>query len=282
MQIVSSIDDLRAAVADYRADGERVGFVPTMGNLHAGHLSLVAEARALAGRTVVSIFVNPLQFGANEDLSRYPRTPQEDRAALREAGVDLLFMPEVDAIYPRPLESMCAVEVPGISDILCGASRPGHFRGVTTVVAKLFNLVQPDVAIFGLKDYQQLAIIRRMVDDLAIPVAIASVETAREPSGLALSSRNTYLSPEQREQAAGIFQILQSIGAALRRGECDFSLLEARGREALAKAGLKPDYLAIRRQGNLDAPAVDDSELVVLAAAYLGSTRLIDNILISK
>jgi pantoate--beta-alanine ligase len=281
MQTFETISELRAQIAGWRRAGERIAFVPTMGNLHEGHLTLVARARELAGRVVVSIFVNPLQFGQGEDLDAYPRTPFEDAEKLQQAGADLLFRPQVAEIYPRGQEGVTYVEVPGISDILCGASRPGHFRGVATVVAKLFHMVQPDVACFGEKDYQQLTVLRRMVSDLNMPVAIVGVTTRREGDGLAMSSRNGYLSAEERRTAPQLYRILQGVAGRLRCGAREWAVLEQQAAEELAATGLSPDYVAIRRAADLERPSAGDSALVILAAARLGRTRLIDNLLIN-
>ena len=278
MNSVSTVATLRARVREWRTRGNRIAFVPTMGNLHAGHLRLVHHARASADRVVVSIFVNPLQFGAGEDFSSYPRTLEADRAALMEADADLLFVPEIERIYPRDLEQMTRVEVPALSTILCGAPRPGHFAGVATVVAKLFNLVQPDSAVFGEKDYQQLVIIRRMVEDLNIPVSIEGVATVREPDGLAMSSRNRYLDPDERARAPRLYQVLCAAGEQLAAGERDYGAIEQAAREALIGAGFEPDYVSVRRAADLASPAAGDKVLRVLAAARLGVTRLIDNI----
>jgi pantoate--beta-alanine ligase len=280
MQTVNSIASIRAQVAAWRRAGEKVAFVPTMGNLHQGHLTLVARARELADRVVVSIFVNPLQFSAGEDLDAYPRTPEQDMAKLHQAGVDLLFLPEEREVYPRGREGVTFVEVPGISDLLCGASRPGHFRGVATVVCKLFNIVQPDLACFGQKDFQQLAVLRRMVDDLNLPVEMVGVATVREADGLAMSSRNGYLTPEERAIAPTVYRTLQSLADRLIGGETDYTGLEREGCEILLQSGLQPDYLAIRRAGDLLEPRGGEAELVILVAAYLGRARLIDNLLI--
>jgi len=227
---------------------------------------------------VVSIFVNPTQFGPGEDFASYPRTYAEDKANLEALGVYMVFAPSVDEVYPHGPDHATQVEVGGLSDILCGASRPGHFIGVATVVNMLFNMVQPDVAVFGEKDYQQLTIIRRMVQELHIPVQIAGVPTAREPSGLALSSRNRYLDPDERDRAPALYRALQEVAASLRAGERDFAALEARGLERLEAAGMQPDYCAIRQREDLTAPEADSNDLVVLAAAWLGGARLIDNI----
>jgi pantoate--beta-alanine ligase len=281
MQCIETIPELRRLIASWRRSGERIAFVPTMGNLHDGHLSLVERARGLGERVVVSIFVNPLQFGEGEDLAAYPRTPEEDAARLHQAGVDLLFRPREAEVYPHGRAGQTFVEVPGISDILCGASRPGHFRGVATVVAKLFNLVQPDVACFGEKDYQQLTVLRRMVADLNMPVELVGVPTMREADGLAMSSRNGYLTAEERQLAPALYRTLQQLAARIGDGERDWPRLEREAGEALSQAGLRPDYVSIRRAGDLAEPAAEDRALVVLAAAFLGRARLIDNLLIN-
>ncbi len=278
MQTVETIAALRVATGAWRQGGERIALVPTMGNLHEGHLHLVAEAKRQARRVVVSIFVNPTQFGAGEDFASYPRTEEADAAKLREAGVDLLFLPRVEEMYPGGSQGMSFVEVPGLSDRLCGKVRPGHFRGVATVVCKLFNMVQPHLALFGEKDFQQLAVIRRMTGDLNLPVEIVGVPTVREPSGLAMSSRNGYLSPEERTRAAFLHQVLLRLVNQLRNGQRDYSALEAQGENELREAGFQPDYLAIRRASDLEMPDTGDVELVVLVAARLGKARLIDNI----
>jgi pantoate--beta-alanine ligase len=281
MKCVEQLGDLQGETRPWRAVGERIAFVPTMGNLHQGHLTLVREARRLAPRVVASIFVNPLQFGPAEDLSAYPRTPERDRALLAEAGCDLLFAPEVGTLYPRGQAAQTRVEVPGISDILCGASRPGHFIGVATVVCKLFNMVQPDLALFGEKDFQQLLVIRRMVEDLALAVEVIGVPTVREPDGLAMSSRNGYLSADERGRAPALFRALAAAAAGLTAGQ-PVALVEARAREAIATSGLRPDYVQVCRAEDLRGPTEADRELVVLAAAYLGRARLIDNLRVSR
>lgn len=280
MQLVGAIAELRRQVAQWRREGERIALVPTMGNLHAGHLQLVAEARARAERVLASIFVNPLQFSdaGGGDFDRYPRTLAEDRDRLREAGVDLLFTPPVETIYPDGLERTTRVEVPGLSEILCGEYRPGHFVGVATIVAKLFNLAQPDIALFGEKDYQQLLVIRRLARDLCFPVEVVGVPTVREPSGLALSSRNQYLDAEQRARAAGLYRALCRARERLQAGEADLSAIEMEADETLRAAGFRPEYFSVRRAGDLLPPRADDRELVILAAAWLGEARLIDNL----
>lgn len=238
---IDTVEELRRQVRAWRAGRERIAFVPTMGNLHAGHVRLVEEARSRADRVVVSIFVNPLQFGPGEDFERYPRTLDADRKRLIGAGAELLFVPGVAEVYPRPPGEQTRVEVPGLSEILCGASRPGHFVGVATVVCKLFNMVQPDLALFGEKDYQQLMIIRRMVEDLALPVAILGVATVREADGLAMSSRNGYLTVEQRKIAPALQRSLQSVVEELVRGRDDYGTVAAAAREQLRDAGMRPD-----------------------------------------
>jgi len=277
MIAVATLRELRARRAAWGAAGERVAFVPTMGNLHDGHLELVRRGRALATRVVVSIFVNPLQFGPGEDLASYPRTLAGDTARLDAAGADLLFTPAVEEMYPRPQAEQTRVEVPGLSDILCGASRAGHFVGVATVVCKLFNMVQADVALFGEKDFQQLAVIRRMVDDLCIPIEIIGVPTVREADGLAMSSRNGYLTSAERAQAPALYRALRGAAAMLEAGAGVDAVVRAATAQIDA-AGLRTDYVSVRRAADLAIPDAGDRDLVVLAAAYLGRARLIDNI----
>ncbi len=277
MDSVTRVDDLRTRIAGWRRAGERIALVPTMGNLHAGHLELVLRAREQAIRTVVSIFVNPLQFAPDEDLAAYPRTLEVDRKRLAEADADLLFAPAVEEVYPGGQAEQTRVEVPGISDILCGASRPGHFTGVATVVCKLFNMVQPDLAVFGEKDFQQLMVIRRMTTDLSMPVEILGVPTVREPDGLAMSSRNGYLSAEERQRAPRLQQILRSAMQSLQRGDA-LAGVESRASAELAAAGFEPDYFSVRRAADLREPGADEHKLVILAAARLGRARLIDNL----
>jgi pantoate--beta-alanine ligase len=281
METVSRTAGLRAAIRKRRARDCRIAFVPTMGNLHAGHLRLVAHARSIADCVVISIFVNPLQFGAGEDLAGYPRTLAADQAALMEADADLLFVPAEDDIYPGGIAATTTVVVPGLNAILEGAHRPTHFDGVTTVVARLFNMVQPDVAVFGEKDYQQLLIIRRMVTELCMPVAIEAVATVREADGLAMSSRNGYLRARERGRAPQIYRTLLDVKARVENGGKDYPAMEAAACRQLAAAGLDPDYVSIRRQSDLASPAAGDRALIVLAAARLGTTRLIDNVKIS-
>lgn len=278
MLVAEDQDSLRQAVAAHRQQGRRIGFVPTMGNLHAGHLALVEAARKASDAVVVSIFVNPMQFGPNEDLDTYPRTPDADMAALNAQDVDIVYLPPVSDVYPEGLESQTQVVVPGLSDILEGAHRPGFFTGVATVVNRLFNLVQPDLAWFGRKDYQQLLVIRKMVRDLAMPIEIRSVETVREADGLAMSSRNNYLDAGQRQQAARLYQVLRGVAQQYHLGGESRDDLEAMARHELINAGFRPDYVVVRRSYDLGEPGPEDASLVVLAAAWLGKTRLIDNV----
>jgi pantoate--beta-alanine ligase len=282
MHSVARPSELRDRVSAWRRGGERIAFVPTMGNLHAGHGTLVGRASELADRVIVSIFVNPLQFGPNEDFAAYPRTPDEDQRVLESLHVDLLFAPEVADIYPRGQESTARVHVPVIEDILCGAFRPGHFMGVATVVTKLLNIVLPDVAVFGEKDYQQLLIIRRAALDLCMPVEIVGVPTAREPDGLAMSSRNRYLSAEQRAVAPAIFTELDRARAAIESGAADLGAIVQRGAEALRQAGFRPDYFEIRDAATLEEPDAQSRDLVVLTAARIGRARLIDNVRVRR
>ena len=272
MQIHSSIADLRAALQNRG----RVVFVPTMGNLHAGHISLMQQARAHGDTVVASIFVNRLQFGPNEDFDSYPRTFQGDCDKLAAAGVDVLFAPTEADLYPEPQEY--TVEPPAIQHQLDGEFRPGHFRGVATVVLKLFNIVQPQAALFGKKDYQQLMVIRNMTRQLALPIAIIGGETVRAEDGLALSSRNGYLSAAERAEAPRLYRELNKIREAIRQGVSDLAQLENAAVNALTAAGWKTDYVALRQQSDLSRPSAANVPLVVLAASRLGSTRLIDNI----
>jgi pantoate--beta-alanine ligase len=281
METIDLVEDLRARVRVWRAAGEAVAFVPTMGNLHAGHLKLIDEARARAPRVVASIFVNPMQFGPSEDLDAYPRTLERDRDGLQEAGCDLLFVPQVATIYPRGSEDQTVVDVPALSEILCGESRPGHFRGVATVVCKLFNMVQPDLALFGEKDFQQLLVIRRMVEDLAMSVEIVGVPTVREADGLAMSSRNGYLSAEERLRAPTLYQALMRAARSLLE-EAPIEMVEREALAFLKESGLIPDYVKIRVADDLRPATAADGNLVILGAAYLGRARLIDNLRVCR
>jgi pantoate--beta-alanine ligase len=249
-----------------------------MGGLHEGHAALIKRARTLADRVVTSIFVNPLQFGPNEDFTRYPRTPVEDAALLQSLQVDVLFAPEVADMYPHGQRPHTIVDVPDLSSTLCGEFRPGHFQGVATVVTKLLNIVQPDIAVFGKKDFQQLVVIRRTVEDLCMPVEIVGEPTVREPDGLAMSSRNRYLSTEERRAAPAIYATLQAAQQAINSGQRDFLKLEELGAETLIAHGLRPDYFAIRDATTLQAPTPQSRQFVILTAARIGKTRLIDNV----
>ncbi|SEV98752.1 pantoate--beta-alanine ligase [Luteibacter sp. 329MFSha] len=278
MQTVTDAAALRATIRGWRSAGQNVGFVPTMGNLHAGHHSLLKLARARADRVVASVFVNPTQFGPGEDFERYPRTLAQDQAGLAEAGCDILFAPEVATMYPFGPAASVSIHVPVITDTLEGAHRPGHFDGVATVVAKLFSLVQPDIAVFGQKDFQQLKVIERMVADLSLSVKVMSAPTLRDEDGLAMSSRNQYLSPQERARAPQIYATLTQMRELFRQGHA-WQALEQAARARLERAGFVPDYVAIRRADDLGEPAGDEREgLVALVAARLGSTRLIDNL----
>jgi pantoate--beta-alanine ligase len=275
--------DLDAFLAPMRAHGKRIALVPTLGNLHAGHYSLIALARKRADIVVASVFVNPTQFGPHEDFARYPRTPDADTAGLAAHGCDALLMPAVDAMYPYGVAETARVHVPGFDDVLEDAVRPGHFDGVATVVSKLFNLVRPDVAVFGRKDYQQLLVIRRMTRDLAYPIEIVDAPTAREPDGLAMSSRNQYLDEAQRARAAFIHETLRRIQAEVHTGALSVPAIEAKAESDLREKGFAPDYAAVRRAEDLGPPAVGQSRaLIALIAARLGSTRLIDNLLLDE
>lgn len=278
MNTVKTVLELRAAVARARSEGKRIGFVPTMGNLHSGHAALVAKAAQRVDFVVASIFVNPLQFGANEDLDKYPRTLVADQEKLLEAGCHLLFTPTVEEMYPDGMAAQTLVSVPHLSEGLCGASRPGHFEGVATVVSKLFNMVQPDLAVFGQKDFQQLAVIRALVRDLNMPIQIIGEPTVRAEDGLALSSRNGYLSEQQRATAPALYRTLSQIAQAIGQGRTDFAALIAEGQQQLVDAGFTPDYLEIRQALNLRPAVAGDRDLVILVAAVLGATRLIDNL----
>lgn len=281
MFTTQDIAQIREQIRLWKRQGETVAFVPTMGNLHLGHMTLVKEAAQRADHVVVSIFVNPLQFGQNEDLDAYPRTLAADQAALVEAGAELLFTPTPAIIYPKGMELQTFVEVPKISDELCGASRPGHFRGVATIVCKLFNIVQPDIAVFGNKDFQQLMVIKTMVEDLSLPIEIVGIDTIREPSGLAMSSRNGYLSDEQKQQAATLKQTMDAMAEAISQGQ-DVEPAVSEAVQQLSQAGFKLDYLSVRNAANLHPIGADDKQLVILAAAYMGSTRLIDNLCFTR
>ena len=281
METVTTIAQVRERVGGWRAQGQRIAFVPTMGNLHAGHVSLIEAARQHGERFVASIFVNPMQFGPNEDYAHYPRTPQQDETMLAAAGCDLMFMPDVAEIYPNGPDNAARVEVPALSHILDGEFRPGHFQGVATVVTKLFNIVAPDAAVFGEKDFQQLTVIRRMVADLCMPLSIIGAATVREPDGLAMSSRNQYLTVAERGIAPAIHQQLQLARARLLDGVADLDV-ERAALAALTAAGLRPDYFVVRDATTLQPALPDSHERVVLVAARLGKARLIDNLRVAR
>lgn len=276
MQIIHTIQELRA----WRKTAGRVAFVPTMGNLHEGHLALVHEAQKRADNVVVSIFVNRLQFGQGEDFDRYPRTLQQDADKLKDAGVAVVFAPDEHELYPHVAQRY-NVEPPHLQNELCGKFRPGHFRGVATVVSKLFNIVTPDVACFGKKDYQQLAVIKGMVEDLNFNIEIVPVDTGRAADGLALSSRNQYLSEAERAEAPRLYRELQAVAKAIAQGNLAYADLERRAADNLAAAGWVVDYVEVRHAESLEVAHAGDKHVVVLAAARLGSTRLIDNIEVS-
>lgn len=279
MNTVKNLQQLRAAISRARSEGKRIAFVPTMGNLHAGHVALIQHATERADFVVASIFVNPLQFGANEDLDSYPRTLVADQSKLLEAGCNLLFTPDAQDMYPQGMAQQTIVSVPGVSTGLCGGSRPGHFDGVATIVCKLLNMVQPDIALFGEKDFQQLAVIRKMVTDLNMPVQIFGVPIVRDHDGLALSSRNGYLSAQQRAAAPALQQCLQALKAQIKNGRRDYAMLFEQFDTDLQAAGFRLDYVELRDALSLQPAAVESTQLVLLAAAYLGSTRLIDNLI---
>lgn len=272
MDVISSIEDVRARLARESS----IAFVPTMGNLHAGHLSLVETAKQKAQCVVSSIFVNPLQFGANEDLASYPRTLQADLDKLAAAGTDVVFTPDDTTLYPQPQEIF--VTPSPMADILCGAQRPGHFRGVCTVVLKLFNIVQPQIAVFGKKDFQQLFLIRQMVRELNLPIQILANDTVRESDGLAMSSRNGYLKPEQRVEAPRLYGALKQVAVAVQGGRCDFAAIQEQTAQYLTLMGWMVDYIEVRNAATLQPADSHDKLLVALGAARLGKTRLIDNI----
>ncbi len=278
MKVVYDLTNLRQTIATWKLEGASIALVPTMGNLHAGHLSILDHAREIAERTVVSIFVNPIQFGQGGDYERYPSTLEEDSKKLTARGLDLLFAPNLTQLYPEGTDIDTRVTVPELSSILCGKFRPGHFSGVATVVTKLLVNVQPDVALFGEKDYQQLLVIRRMVRELCIPVEIVGLPIMREADGLAMSSRNSYLDAEERNQAPLIFKTLVAAAERLHGNPGDIPAVEAEGLQVLTAAGFKPEYFCVRRSQDLGEPHVEDRQLSILVAAWLGSARLIDNI----
>ena len=281
MRVFHTVSGLRDALKAARLKGLRIGFVPTMGNLHEGHLALVRQARSSCDIVVCSIFVNALQFGLNEDWDKYPRTYEMDCDKLRDSGCDYLFHPEDTEMYPNGLDTQSRVICPTMTDVLCGASRPGHFEGVTTVVSKLFNIVQPDEAIFGIKDYQQLAVIRRMAEDLCMPVQITAAPIHREADGLAMSSRNSYITEEERPRVTVLKDSLEWIAGQIEGGARNFSQLEAAAIQRIADAGFITDYITVTNSKTLDPAAEDDLEITILGAIYTSAARLIDNLSIS-
>jgi pantoate--beta-alanine ligase len=281
MQVFHSVNGLRDILRKHRKTNQTIGFVPTMGNLHDGHLALIKQAKQSNDIVVCSIFVNALQFGLNEDWDKYPRTYESDCTRLDQIGCDYLFYPEDGEMYPNGLDTQSRVICPTMTDVLCGASRPGHFEGVTTVVSKLFNIVQPDEAIFGIKDYQQLAVIKRMTEDLCLPVKIISAPIHREPDGLAMSSRNIYITKQERPKVKVLKQVLELIAKQIKAGNLDFTKLELEAKKRIKAEGFKTDYVTISNSKTLQPAAVDDRQITILGAMYTASARLIDNISIS-
>jgi pantoate--beta-alanine ligase len=281
MDIVHSLIELRKVIAGERRQGHTVGFVPTMGNLHEGHLTLIDAARKASDLVICSVFVNPLQFGENEDFDAYPRTLEEDSRLLEARGCHILFAPTVADVYPGGMQNETRVHVPGLTKHHCGASREGHFDGVTTVVSKLFNMVQPDIAVFGEKDYQQLTVIRKMVKDLCFPINIIGFTTSREDNGLARSSRNNYLSLVEKQEAVLIYQALQKSKVALEKGGSDFASLRNNAINLLEQNGFIVDYFNFASAETLEPANENEIDIVIMAAAHLGSTRLIDNICVT-
>ena len=277
MQTFAEIAQIREQIRSWRREGRRIAFVPTMGNLHEGHLTLVRKAREMADVVVVSIFVNPMQFDKADDLDNYPRTMEEDLAKLNNEGVELVFTPTPDIMYPEGLDRQTFVEVPGLSTMLEGALRPSHFRGVSTIVTKLFNIVQPDFACFGEKDYQQLALIRQMVIDLAMDIEVVGVATVREMDGLAMSSRNGYLTVDERQRAPVLARTMRWISSQMRGGRTDYAEIVVDANDQLRAAGLQPDEIYIRDAVSLQPIAEETQQAVILMSAFLGKARLIDN-----
>ena len=281
MEIIRDKDELRELVAEWRRSGEHIAIVPTMGNLHAGHTSLIEIARQHAERVVVTVYVNPTQFGEGEDFATYPRTMDKDTRRLRKVAADVLFAPADEAVYPFGIDNATRVIVPGLTDHLCGSFRPGHFDGVTTVVARLFALVQPDTAVFGQKDYQQQLVIQRMVDDLNLPITVVMAPTVREDDGLAMSSRNGYLTEKERAIAPKLHEVLEAVAADVIAGRTSYEDLENLANRQLRDAGFDPEYVAVRRAEDLALPDASSGNFVILGAAGLGKARLIDNVLVS-
>lgn len=281
MIVVQTKEELQEHLTDWRSHSDHIALVPTMGNLHAGHVSLVDLAKEHAERVIVTVFVNPTQFGEDEDFEEYPRTLERDTLRLKKPAADMIFAPDVETMYPFGIENSTVVSVPGLTEHFCGASRPGHFDGVTSVVARFFAMIQPDAAVFGQKDYQQQLVIRHMSEDLGLPINIITAETVREDDGLAMSSRNQYLNDDERNTAPVLYQTLLDAGDELQSGKRDFADIEKRSLQRLKAAGFNVDYFAIRRAQNLQIPDRDCDEIVVLAAARLGNARLIDNVVVT-
>ncbi len=280
MQVIAEINPLREHILSWRRDGQRIAFIPTMGHLHEGHLTLVRKAREIADVVLVSIFVNPTQFDKADDLNNYPRTLEDDIAKLHTEGVEIIFTPSTELMYPNGVEQITTIDVPNLSNILEGLSRPGHFKGVATIVTKLFNMVQPDVALFGEKDFQQLAIIKKMTADLSLPIEIISVPTVREMDGLAMSSRNSRLTVDERQRAPVLHKTLRWLSSQIRGGRSDQAELIQDANDQLRAAGLEPDEIFIRDANTLQ-PVNDQSQhLIILASVFLGAVRLIDNVII--
>ena len=278
MQVFHTISGLRDSLSSHRVQGQSIGFVPTMGNLHDGHLALIKQAKETNDIVVCSIFVNALQFGLNEDWDKYPRTYDSDCAKLDQSDCEYLFFPDDSEMYPNGLDTQSRVICPTMTDVLCGASRPGHFEGVTTVVSKLFNIVQPDEAIFGIKDYQQLAVIKRMTQDLCLPVKIVAAPIHREADGLAMSSRNSYIKKEERPKVKVLKEVLELISQQIKAGNMDFIKLELEAKKRIQFEGFRADYVTISHSKTLQPAAIDDRQITILGAMYTESARLIDNI----
>lgn len=278
MDQASSVVELRQYAQHWQDHHESIAFIPTMGNLHAGHLSLIEKGQSLCDRSICSIFVNPMQFGANEDFNHYPRTLDQDLQRLKDIGCDLVYLPTASELYPEGLERITHIQVTDLTDRWEATHRPGHFTGVATIVLKLFNIVKPNVSVFGKKDFQQYRVIQKMVSDLNLDVEIIGAETTREPSGLATSSRNQYLSKEQKDHAALIFKNLQNTAARITAGETDYATLENEAMNLLERAGFTIDYYSICNSATLEPANIDDKKLVILMTAALGETRLLDNI----
>jgi len=278
MNQANSVSELRQYIQHWKDHQQSIAFIPTMGNLHQGHLSLIEKGQSLCDRTICSIFVNPMQFGPNEDFNHYPRTLDRDIELLESVACDLVYMPTASELYPQGLEGISQIIVTDLTDTFEGAHRPGHFTGVATIVAKLFNIVRPDISVFGKKDYQQYCVIKKMTQDLNLDVEIIGQETSREPSGLATSSRNRYLNEEQKSEAALIYETLQEASDKIVRGEKDFASVEKQATDKLNQAGFDTDYFNVCNADTLKPATTGDKKLVILVTTRLGDTRLLDNI----